>query len=149
MKNNIGMILQKNRFAFNCLFVAQDNIVKGNNPIYNPICMFGLSKQDRFVFFFRVFNKDFNKLHKSRYVSCKNIKSDEEFDLNVDLVIIENVQFLVDDIKLQEKVCSIIDECLERNIQIILCSDLDTQDLVIGDKLKSRLSWGILLHLED
>lgn len=149
MKDNIGMILQKNRFAFNCLFVAQDNIVKENKPIYNPICMFGLSKQDRYAFFFRVFNKDFNKLHKSRYVSCKDIKLDEEFDLNVDLVIIENVHLSVDDIKLQEKICNIINECLERNIQIILCSDLSIENLAVGDKLKSRLSSGISLHLED
>lgn len=139
---------KKNKFSLVCLQFIKENIMKGREPIYNPVCISGLSKEERFKIFWRLFNKEFNKLHKSRYVSCKDIKIDEEFDFNKDLVIIENIESLVGNSQLQDKIRNIINECLERNIQMILCSNEKIEDLIIEDHLKSRLTWGILLHLE-
>lgn len=145
MENNIK---DKNKFTFACLQVVKENIMKGGKPQYNPVCMSGLTKEERYKIFFRFFNKDFNRLHKSRYISCQDIKIDEEFDFNKDLVIIENIQFMVENIQLQKKICNIINKCLEKNIQIILCSNENIEELKLEENLKCRLTWGISLYLK-
>lgn len=135
---------EKNKFSLVCLQAIKDNISKDKKRLYNPVCISGLSKEERF----KIFCKLFNKLDKSRYISCEDIKKDEEFDFSRDLVIIENIQFLVGNKQLQKKVCNIINECLEHNIQIILCSNENVEELILEDYLKSRLTWGISLYLK-
>ena len=135
-------------FILVCLRTIKENIMIGRKPNYNPVSISGASKQERFELLWRVFNKVFNKLHTSRYVSCKDINIDEEFNFNKDLVIIENIELLVGNSQLQDKICNIINECLENNIQIILCSNENIEDLVIEEHIKCRLRWGISLYLK-
>lgn len=141
-------IKEENKFALTCLQVIKENISKGSKPLYNPVCISGLSKQKRFEIFWRLFNKEFNRLYKSRYISCEDIKIDEEFDFKKDLVIIENIELLFGNSQLQDKIRNIINECLENNIQIILCSNENIEDLILEEHLKCRLTWGISLYLK-
>ena len=135
---------KENKFSLVCLQSIKENIGKGKKPLYNPVCISGLSKKERF----KIFCKLFNKLDKCRYISCRDIKKDEKFDFNKDLVIIEDIQVLVDNEQLQKEICNIINECLEHNIQIILCSNENIEELILEEHLKSRLTWGISLYLK-
>lgn len=138
----------ENKFALACLRTINENIMAGRKPIYNPVCMLGLSKEKRFELIDSVFHEDFNKLYTSRYVSCCEIKTEKDFDFNKDLVIIENIELLVGNSLLQDKVCNIINECLENDVQIILCSNENIDDLELEKSVKCRLKWGLSLHLK-
>ena len=87
-------------------------------------------------------------MHKVGYVSCKDIKIGEDFNINKGVIIIENIELLVGNIKLQDKICNIINECLEGNIQMILCSNENIDDLILEEHIKCRLKWGLLLYLK-
>lgn len=141
-------IKEKNRFALTAIKIIKENIIKNRRPNYNPAYISGLTKQERFRIFWMFFNKEFNRLHKSRYFSCEDIKIDEEFDFKKDLVIIENIEYIVDNTELQEKIKNMINECLENNVQIILCSDANVDDLKLDEHLKCRMKWGLMLYLE-
>lgn len=139
---------KENKFILVCLQAIKENINNGKEPIYNPVCISGLSKGDRTKIFQKLFDKGFNDFHKIKCISCNDIKINEEFDFNYNLIIIENIQFLVDNHPFQRKICDIVDKCLKNNIQIILCSDINTENLKLNEKLKCRLTWGISLYLK-
>lgn len=136
---------EKNKFALITLKSVEDNIRKSNKPIYNPVTIIGLNRQERFRLFFIVFNKSFNKLHKSKYINCNDL---DKINYEVDLIIIEEIDNISNNQKLQEKLIDIINNCLENNIQMILCLNKDKDELILDERLKCRLEWGIKLILE-
>lgn len=141
-------IIEKNKFALVCLQNVKENISKNRKLAYNPVYLSGLSKEERYRIFFMFFNKEFNHLYKSIYISCKEIKVDESFDFNKDLIIIEDIELLANNGLLQEKIYSIINNCLKNNIQVILCSNVNVDELIVEERLKCKMKEGILLYLE-
>ena len=136
------------KFCLACLETVKENIIKGRKPIYNPICMLGLSEEKRYELICSVFDKEFKKLHTIKYISCEEIKIEEEFDCNKELIMIENIELSVGNSKLQEKIANIINDCLENNTQMILCSNENIEDLILEEHIKCRLKWGLSLYLK-
>lgn len=147
----IKNVVNKNKYAVACLKVTKENIIKNRKPVYNPIYLMGLSRKERYGIFWRLFNHDFNHMYKDRYryISCENMNIDEEYELNKDLIIIEDIDLLVNNDLLQEKVCNMINNCLQNNIQIILCSNKDIDDLELNENLKCRSKWGLAVYLQE
>lgn len=137
----------KNKFVLTTLNVVKENIMKNKDVIYNPIFISGLSYKERFDLYFRYFNKDFNKEHKGQIIKCEKEGNIELMTKH--LLIIENIDLLKDDLIKQEKILDLINECLEKKIQIIIGSNINKDELRLEKKLQNRLEWGLLLYLEN
>lgn len=136
---------EKNKFALATLKSVEDNIMKNNKPIYNPVTITGLNNQERFKLFYTRFNKNFNRLHKSKYINCNDL---DKLEFEEDLIIIEEIDNISNNQKLQEKLINTINKCLENNIQMILCLNKDKEELILDERLKCRLEWGLKLYLK-
>lgn len=139
--------MNKNKFTLVTLKVVKENIMKNKKTIYNPIFISGLSYKDRYDLYFRFFNKDFNENYKGQLINCEKLENELELKTN-SLIIIENIHFLSNDLSNQEKILDLINECLKKEIQIIIGSNFDNNELNLESKLQNRLNWGILLSLE-
>lgn len=137
----------KNKFVLATLKVVKENIMENKKVIYNPIFISGLSYNDRYNLYFRYFNKDFNKEHKGQIINCEKLESIELKTKH--LIIIENIDLLKNDLIKQKKILDLVNECLEENIQIIIGSNINKDELKLEEKLQNRLEWGLLLYLEE
>ena len=138
---------EKNRCLL-LLQVIKDNIAKGNKPIYNPFCMFGLTKKERFSIFFRYFNKSFNSKYKIKYISCEKINENDILNGEKKLVIIENIDYLENDENMQRDIYyALINDFLKDRTQFILCSDKYVENLNLEEKLKNILKSGLCIKL--
>lgn len=133
---------EKNKFALTCLKVVSETIKKKKAPIYNPIFISGLIDIDRYNIFKSLFD-----LSDIEIIDCKKDNSKLDVD-NQKVLIIENIDVITNDFAYQKRIVNIINESLDKNIQLIICSNLNLQALKLEEKLKSRLSWGISLYLE-
>lgn len=141
MKNEI-----ENRFALTLLQIVKETIIKNKKPLYNPIYIYGATKNDRFEMFWRTFNKDFNKLYKEhyKYISCKNMSIDDKLAKDKKMIILEEIDCLADNDLLQKKVYNWITDCIfETNAQIIICSNEYVDDLDLDEHFKARIKSGI------
>lgn len=136
---------EKNKFALAALKSVEDNIMKNNKPIYNPVTITGLKKLEIFKFFYTHFNKNFNRLHKSKYINYNDL---DKISYEEDLIIIEEIDNINNNQKIQENLINMINKSLENNIQMILCLNKDKEDLILDEKLKCRLEWGLKLYLK-
>lgn len=140
-------IFEKNKFAIVTIQTIKENIINDKMPIYNPLFLNGLDKGNRSQFFFRTFTKDFNSAYKDKfqYFSCDEICIDKV--KNKKFIIIENFEFLNNNITLQEKMLEIINYCLNEFIQVILCSNDNIENLKINNNLKNKLMHGLEIYL--
>lgn len=137
------MITEKNKFAMTCLNITSENIKKNRKPIYNPIFLSGLTYEDRYNIFTDMFNLNDN----IQMIDCRKIDLESNINTKI-LMIIENIEAITNNLLLQTKIFNMINEGLDKDIQIIICSNLDENELKLEERLKSRLSWGIRLYLE-
>lgn len=140
-------MLEMNKIAFSVLTLIKENIKTNKSPLYNPVLLKGLDKKDRFRYFWSTFNKDFNQSYKDiyQYVTCEEIDMDNI--LGKKLVIIENVQEIEKDLELEIKLIEIVNYCVKENIQLVICSDIDINDLGISELSKSKLMSDLIIHL--
>ena len=64
------------------------------------------------------------------------------------MVIIENIELLIDNDVLQNKMKELLKKSFEQKIQIIICSNSNVEDLEIDESLKSKMLCGLVLHLK-
>lgn len=142
----------KNKFTRVLFNVVKENIMRGKKPIDNPIFIYGLNIQERFNFFWRVFDKDFNKTYKEKYkyINCKDFIEFNQIDKNEKvMIIIENIDCLTNDNTAQKKLYNFIIDCMvDTNIQLILCSSNHIDNLDIEKCLKAEILSGIVVNLE-
>lgn len=146
-KNNMSFS-EKNKLSYTTIRIVKDNIINSKKPLYNPIILVGLDKGLRYRIFWSIFNKEFNREHKSTYIYSSCDKLDLSLVQNKKLVIVENIELLSGDKGLQNKIEELLLVCLEQNIQIILCSNVDINNLEIDKLLLSKMLYGLTLHLE-
>lgn len=143
-----GNIMEKNKFAIATLQAVKENVMKHKKPIYNPVYITGLTREERFRIFFTFFNKDFNSVCKGKKISCKELKKKEEIEINRDLIIMEDVDVISNKSILQEKLYNILNNCIKNNVQVILCTNEHVDNLAFYSQLKSVILSGITLYLE-
>ncbi len=139
----------KNKLVVNTLRSVKENVISNTPPTNNPISLNGLDKPNRYQFFFRIFSKEFNSVYKGqyRYLSCDEIDMAKVRDKK--FVIIENVDLLNGNIELQERLLKVMDYCLNKQIQVILCSNKGVNNLDVIESLKSILISSLILYIED
>lgn len=134
-KRGVKEVLKmSNKFAFAILNNVKENIEKNKPPRYNPIFLTGLNENKRDS----IFNDIFDSYTP---LPCDEISMDSIKNSN--LIIIENIERLVNDKSLQDETRKLIDYCLNQEVQIILCSNIDLEDLKVDERLKNRMSNGL------
>lgn len=140
-------MLKLKKFVFCILNSIKENIENNKSPIYNPVLLEGLDKEKRFRYFWSTFNKDFNQVYKDtyRYGAIEELNIDSI--VNKKLIIIENVQGIEEDINLEKRLIEIVNYCLKEDIQLIICSDIDINDLGVSEYIKCKLMSGLSIQL--
>ena len=131
------------------LQTIKEDVIKEKTYSFNPVLLIGLDEIKRFNVFFVIYDKEF----KSKYGNLFSYTTIEKIDLedikNKKLIILDNIQKIVDNKNMQDKLYELLDLCLQLKIQVILCSDTNINDLKIDELLKSKMLYGIQLYLED
>lgn len=142
--NNVSFY-EKNKYGYAVLESVRNNLIKFSDSIYNPVIMTGIDKGLRYRVFLSFFDKEFNRKYKGTYIygDCDKIDFDDIDDKK--LVIVERIDLLNNNLKLQDKINKLLNKCLIENIQLILCSDVGIDDLDIGDNLKRNMLCGLVL----
>lgn len=69
---------------------------------------------------------------------------------NYDLICLDNIQAIKDSHKWQEKLFYFYNRCRDKSTRLLISADQAANSLSIElADLKSRLSWGLILHLEE
>lgn len=142
-------MLEKNKMTIMILQTIKEDVIKEKTYSFNPVLLIGLDEIKRFNVFFVIYDKEF----KSKYGNLFSYTTIEKIDLedikNKKLIILDNIQKIVDNKNMQDKLYELLDLCLQLKIQVILCSDTNINDLKIDELLKSKMLYGIQLYLED
>ncbi len=79
-----------------------------------------------------------------RAIRSKDTDSFKEYFRNVDMLMIDDVQFLIGKNNTQEEFFNTFNELIDQNKQIVLSADKSPSDLEgLEDRLRSRLGWGL------
>ncbi|MDY3801219.1 MAG: chromosomal replication initiator protein DnaA [Bacilli bacterium] len=97
------------------------------------------------------FIDDFVKIFQMSNINNENFKSTDAFKSkyrDVDVLIIDDIQFLQEATKTQVEFFNTFNELHSHNKQIILSSDRSPNDLkYIEDRLRTRFNWGITVDI--
>jgi len=139
--------------------------------MYNPLFIYGKSGLGKTHLMHAIGNYSV-KNSKSRvlYVTCEKFVEDfvginrrneegNNFDTveifkkkyrDVDVLIIDDIQFLGNRIKTQQEFFNTFNELYDKNKQIIISSDSSPDDLkLLEDRLTTRFNWGITIPIEQ
>lgn len=153
-----------NRFAFTAALAVAETPGKA----YNPFFIYGNSGLGKTHLMQAIGNyivKESNK--KVLYVTSNNFvddfigisrrKNNENFDnveffknkyRNVDVLIIDDIQFLANATKSQEEFFHTFNDLHQEGKQIIISSDRSPEDLkLLEERLRTRFSWGLTVNI--
>ena len=158
------MVGDSNRFAF----TAARAVAEKPGKAYNPLFLYGNSGLGKTHLMHAIGNYIIeNSNKKVLYVSSEQFVNDyiyavrnneknnfEKIDLfkskyrNVDVLIIDDIQFLGSATKGQEEFFHTFNELHDSNKQIIIASDRSVDDLkMLEDRLRTRFNWGLTANI--
>lgn len=158
------MVGDSNRFAF----TAARAVAEKPGKAYNPLFLYGNSGLGKTHLMHAIGNYIIeNSNNKVLYVSSEQFVNDyiyavrnndknnfEKIDLfkskyrNIDVLIIDDIQFLGSATKGQEEFFHTFNELHDSNKQIIIASDRSVDDLkMLEDRLRTRFNWGLTANI--
>jgi len=158
------MVGDSNRFAF----TAARAVAEKPGKAYNPLFLYGNSGLGKTHLMHAIGNYIIeNSNKKVLYVSSEQFVNDyiyavrnndknnfEKIDLfkskyrNVDVLIIDDIQFLGSATKGQEEFFHTFNQLHDSNKQIIIASDRSVDDLkMLEDRLRTRFNWGLTANI--
>jgi len=140
-----------------CLAVANSS-----TNVYNPLYIYGgvglgkthlISAIGNSVFKGKkkeVLFTNADRFMNSIVYSIKNQQLNElrNIFLKSDILLMDDVQFLIGKEKTQEELFHIFDELYSQKKQIVFTSDCPPKDLQIEERLKSRFQWGLTVDIQ-
>jgi chromosomal replication initiator protein len=150
-----------NHFAYAaCLAVSQDEPAKQYNPLYIYGGV-GLGKTHLLQSTAREFLKRSKKI-KTVYLSAERFmnemissignKKQQDFReryRKIDVLVLDDVQFLKDKTATQEELFHTFNSLYEDQKQIVLSSDCNPTELQgVTDRLRSRFAWGLIAEIQ-
>lgn len=158
------MVGDSNRFAF----TAARAVAEKPGKAYNPLFLYGNSGLGKTHLMHAIGNYIIeNSNKKVLYVSSEQFVNDyiyavrnndknnyEKIDLfkskyrNIDVLIIDDIQFLGSATKGQEEFFHTFNQLHDSNKQIIIASDRSVDDLkMLEDRLRTRFNWGLTANI--
>lgn len=77
----------------------------------------------------------------------KSVDQMKRFYRNLDVLIVDDIQFLQDRLNFEEEFCNTFESLINQNKQIIIASDKPPSHLKLSQRLIARMEWGLVAHV--
>lgn len=149
-----------NQFAYATCFAVSQNPAKEYNPLYiyggvglgkthllQSITHYLLENSKNLVTFYLSTERFMNEMVSS--ITHKNQQAFREKYRKVDVLILDDVQFVKEKFGTQEELFHTFNALYESQKQIVISSDCTPSDLQgIEDRLRSRFAWGLIAEIQ-
>lgn len=152
-----------NRFAFTAALAVAENPGKAYNPLFlysssglgkthlmQAIGNFIIKESNKRVLYVTSdrFISDFIGINRKNNNNFDDIDSFKDKYRNIDVLIIDDIQFLANATQSQQEFFHTFNELHQLGKQIIISSDRSPDDLkLLEDRLRTRFSWGLTVNI--
>ncbi len=77
----------------------------------------------------------------------KSIDKMKRFYRNLDILLIDDIQFLQNRLNFEEEFCNTFEALLNQNKQIVITSDKPPSQLKLSERMVARMEWGLVAHM--
>lgn len=77
----------------------------------------------------------------------KSIDKMKRFYRNLDVLLIDDIQFLQNRLNFEEEFCNTFEALLNQNKQIVITSDKPPSHLKLSERMVARMEWGLVAHM--
>ncbi len=81
------------------------------------------------------------------HLRAKSIDKMKRFYRNLDILLIDDIQFLQDRTNFEEEFCNTFETLLNQNKQIVIASDKPPGQLQLSERTVARMEWGLVAHM--
>jgi chromosomal replication initiator protein len=78
----------------------------------------------------------------------KSIDKMKKFYRNLDVLLVDDIQFLQNRLNFEEEFCNTFETLLNQNKQIIITSDKPPSQLKLSERMIARMEWGLVAQME-
>lgn len=80
-------------------------------------------------------------------LKSKSIDKMKRFYRNLDVFLIDDIQFLQNRLNFEEEFCNTFEALLNQNKQIVITSDKPPAQLKLSERMIARMEWGLVAHM--
>jgi len=77
----------------------------------------------------------------------KSIDKMKRFYRNLDILLVDDIQFLQNRLNFEEEFCNTFESLLNQNKQIVITSDKPPTQLKLSERMIGRMEWGLVAHM--
>lgn len=77
----------------------------------------------------------------------KSIDRMKKFYRNVDLLLVDDIQFLQNRLNFEEEFCNTFESLIQQHKQIVITSDKPPSQLKLSERMIARMEWGLVAHV--
>lgn len=77
----------------------------------------------------------------------KKIDEMKDFYRNVDVLLVDDIQFLQNRLNFEEEFCNTFEALINQGKQIVIASDKQPAQLKLSERLIARMEWGLVAHM--
>lgn len=77
----------------------------------------------------------------------KSIDKMKRFYRNLDVLLVDDIQFLQNRLNFEEEFCNTFEALLNQNKQIVITSDKPPGQLKLSERMVARMEWGLVAHM--
>jgi chromosomal replication initiator protein len=77
----------------------------------------------------------------------KSIDKMKRFYRNLDVLLVDDIQFLQNRLNFEEEFCNTFEALLNQNKQIVITSDKPPSQLKLSERMVARMEWGLVAHM--
>ena len=152
-----------NRFAFTAALAVAENPGKAYNPLFiygssglgkthlmQAIGNYIIKESNKRVLYVTSdrFISDFIGINRKNNNNLDNIEAFKDKYRNIDILIIDDIQFLANATQSQQEFFHTFNELHQEGKQIIISSDRSPDDLkLLEERLRTRFSWGLTVNI--
>ncbi|MBU6383873.1 MAG: chromosomal replication initiator protein DnaA [Verrucomicrobia bacterium] len=81
------------------------------------------------------------------HLKAKSIDKMKRFYRTLDVLLIDDIQFLQNRLGFEEEFCNTFETLLNQNKQIVITSDKPPAQLKLSERMVARLEWGLVAHM--
>ncbi len=81
------------------------------------------------------------------HLKAKSIDKMKRFYRTLDLLLVDDIQFLQNRLGFEEEFCNTFETLLNQNKQIVITSDKPPAHLKLSERMVARLEWGLVAHM--
>lgn len=81
------------------------------------------------------------------HLRSKSIDKMKRFYRNLDVLLVDDIQFLQNRLNFEEEFCNTFETLLNQGKQIVITSDKAPAQLKLSERMVARLEWGLVAHM--